>query len=66
VSSLPEKQTRWLPTVHRGMWRCMSWRAAASLCLAPTFLTLCASSATWYKNMAVLLCKRIPVHEFIG
>lgn len=34
--------------------------------LAPTFLTLCCSSATRYKNKTVFLCKRIPMHKLIG
>lgn len=64
MSSLPQKQTRWLPTVHRGMWRMRVLESSCLPLLAWAFLALCCSCATWCKNMTVLLWERILRHQF--
>lgn len=64
MSSLPQKQTRWLPTVHRGMWRMRVLESSCLPLLAWAFLALCCSYATWYKNMTVLLWERILRYQF--
>lgn len=66
MSSLPQKQTRWLPTVHRGMWRMCVLESSCLPLLAWAFLALCCSYVIWYKNKTVLLWERILRHQFTG